>query len=74
MWPFGTGAISGCLKGLRLKKKDVEMNKEHAMSQEQRLRATYTDAFAAPCSLSLIRNQPHLRFGQEGQPRHMSGK
>jgi hypothetical protein len=44
MWPFGKGAISGTLKLLGLKKKHVEMNKRHAMSQEHLVRATYTDA------------------------------
>jgi hypothetical protein len=48
MWPFGKGAISGTLKVLGLKKKDVEMNKKHAMSQEHLMRATYTDAFVSP--------------------------
>jgi len=48
MWPFGKGATSDILKVLRLKKKDLEKNKEHAMSQEQLLKATYTDAFVSP--------------------------
>lgn len=48
MWPFGKGAKSDSLKDLRRKKKDSERKRKQALSQDQRIPATYTDAFVSP--------------------------
>jgi len=48
MWPFGKVAISDNLKALKLKVRELALNKKQAMREEHRMRATHTDAFVSP--------------------------